>query len=356
MVKTRRTSVSAPSSARPAAKPISFVFYLAQDFPLIAFSSAVDALRLANAAVGYRAYDWRVASRDGGSVRSSCGVDISVASDLAAERKCLLNSERPAMAIVCAGRTLENPSDRALEAWLRECRLRRIAVGAFGSGSYMLAKAGLLDRKKCAIHWEKLPGFSEQFMTTFPSHTIFQEDGDVWTCPGGMAAFHMMLQIVGSDFGEQIVARVCDQALVERARLPTERQRVPLANRPGMVNETVVTVVEQMELNLAEPLSVDHLALRVNLSRRQVERLFRNHIGCSPVRYYRELRLERAKLLLMQSQIPIVGIAVSCGFLSASHFSKCYREANGMSPMQARKNRDHLAAGRIAGKAYEAAA
>ncbi|WP_411962172.1 GlxA family transcriptional regulator [Mesorhizobium sp. CA4] len=323
---------------------------------MIAFSSAVDALRLTNAAVGYRAYDWRVASRNGDPVRSNCGVDVSAVSDLAAERKNLLGSERPAMVIVCAGRLLEGSSDRGLEAWLRECRLRRISVGAFGSGSYALAKAGLLDRKKCAIHWEKLPGFSEQFLTTFPSHTLFQEDGDIWTCAGGMAALHMMLHIVDRDFGEQIVTRVCNQALVERARLPSERQRMPLANRPGMVNETVVTVVEQMELNLAEPLSVDELASRVKLSRRQVERLFRNHIGHSPVSYYRQLRLERAKLLLMQSQIPIVDIAISCGFISASHFSKCYREANGMSPMHARKNRYHLASGVIAGGLYGAAA
>lgn len=179
-------------------------------------------------------------------------------------------------------------------------------MGALGSGSYMLAKAGLLDRRRCAIHWEKLPGFSEQLAKTFPSHTIFQEDGDIWTCPGGMATFHMMLQIVGIDFGEQIVARVCDQALVERAREPSERQRVPLANRVGRVNETVMTLVGQMELNLAEPISIEEIASRVKLSRRQVERLFRNHLGCSPVRYYLKLRLERAKLLLTQSKMLIL--------------------------------------------------
>ncbi|UCI31867.1 GlxA family transcriptional regulator [Mesorhizobium sp. B4-1-4] len=331
-----------PGHVEATAKTTSYVFYLTEDFPLIAFSSAIEVLRLANTVLGYGAYEWRLASRGGTSVRSSSGVPVSVVSDLASERRNIISSERPKMVILCAGRTLEGSSDRALQAWLRECRLRRVAVGALGSGSYMLATAGLLEKRRCAIHWEKLPGFSERFSTTSPSHTIFQEDGDIWTCPGGMAALHMMLQIVGADFGKDIVTRVCDHALVDRVRESTERQRVPLASRPGKVNETIITLVEQMEMNLAEPLQIDDLALQVRLSRRQVERLFRSHLGCSPVRYYLKLRLERAKLLITQSTIPIIDIAMSCGFVSASHFSKCYRDANGMSPQQARRGRNYV--------------
>lgn len=340
--------------AKANVRPASYVFYLDDDFQLIAFSSAIDVLRLANEALGYSAYEWRVASRDGSSVRSSSGVEVSVGSDLASERKKITYSERPKMVVVCAGRTLEGSSDRPLEAWLRECRLRRIAVGALGSGSYVLASAGLLETKRCAIHWEKLPGFSERFSTTSPSHTIFQEDDDIWTCPGGMAALHMMLQIIGADFGEEIVSRICQLTLVERAREPMERQRVPLARGLGRVNKTVVTLVEQMELNLAEPLLIDDLAQQVRLSRRQVERLFTNYLGCSPVRYYLKLRLERAKLLVTQSNIPIIDIAMSCGFVSASHFSKCYRDANGVSPQQARRN--HVSRGNRLGMAFVSAA
>ncbi|MEW6506070.1 MAG: GlxA family transcriptional regulator, partial [Chloroflexota bacterium] len=319
-------------------EPKRIVFYLDQEFNFIDFSLAVDVLRLANTAVGYRAYDWSLVSLDGSFVRATCGVDISVDCDLATERKKLFTSARPAMVIVSGVFPSECKPSSTLSAWLRECTLCNVLVAAVGSASFVLAHAGLLERKKCAIHWENLPSFAEKFTKTFPNHTIFQEDSGVWTCPGGMVVFHMMLQILAGELGGEVLSSVCDQVLVQRARLPGERQRIPLVTYAGVVNENVIAIVEHMELNLFEPLSLEDLASRVRLSRRQVERLFRRHIGCSPVRYYRELRLERAKLLLAQTQIPIVEIAISCGFASASHFSKCYRDEYGLSPVQARRS------------------
>ena len=94
-----------------------------------------------------------------------------------------------------------------------------------------------------------------------------------------------------------------------------------------------------MEGCLTEPLSLLDVAGNVGLSRRQIERLFRQEMGRSPARYYLEIRLDRARHLLLQSNLPIVEVAVACGFVSASHFSKCYRELYNRSPQQERAER-----------------
>ena len=121
-----------------------------------------------------------------------------------------------------------------------------------------------------------------------------------------------------------------------------DRQRLPLRARLGVQNSKVLSIIELMESNLSEPLSLIEIAEYAGLSRRQIERLFRQEMGRSPARYYLEIRLDRARHLLIQSSLPVVEVAVACGFVSASHFSKCYRELYGRSPQQERADRKQL--------------
>jgi transcriptional regulator GlxA family with amidase domain len=152
----------------------------------------------------------------------------------------------------------------------------------------------------------------------------------------------MMLSLIGQDFGENLVNRVCEQQLTDRVRSPNDRQRLPLRARLGVQNSKVLSIIELMEGNLAEPLSLLDIADAADLSRRQVERLFRQEMGRSPARYYLEIRLDRARHLLVQSAMPVVEVAVACGFVSASHFSKCYREIYNRTPQQERAERKLL--------------
>ncbi|WP_245520383.1 MULTISPECIES: GlxA family transcriptional regulator [unclassified Mesorhizobium] len=313
------------------------MFYLVPGFSMLALSSAVEALRLANYVLGCNAYDWRLASRDGRHVNADFGFEVPATADLESERKQLASSGRPSLVLVCANSGVASPRDRALEAWLRECRLRGVTIGGLGSASHIIAEAGLLNRHRCAVHWKEWPSFGEKFPEVQPSYALYHGDGGIWTCAGGSSAFDMMLQIVSQNRGDHVAASICDEALIDQLRPPSARQRVPLSRRSIITNKKIVAMMEQMQMNLTEPLSIEDLAARVQLSRRQVERLFRELLGLSPVRYYRELRLKQANILLTQTDIQIVEIAISCGFASASHFSKCYRESNGMSPQQARK-------------------
>ena len=322
----------------------SFVFFLVPDFTMIAFATALDPLRSANRMLGYDAYQWRLASLDGRPVKASNGVECAVNTSLEEERRKMGGSDRPDMVIVCSGLNVESYNNRTAFAWLREEYNRGVAVGGLCTGAHVLAAAGLLSNKRCAIHWENLPGFAEAFPKANVFADLFEVDQNIYTCAGGTAALDMMLKLIGEDYDDSLVNRVCEQVLTDRVRSPTDRQRLPLRARLGVQNAKVLSIIELMEANLSEPLSLIEVAGHVGLSRRQIERLFRTEMGRSPARYYLEIRLDRARHLLVQSSMPVVEVAVACGFVSASHFSKCYRELYSRSPQQERLDRKQLLA------------
>ena len=322
----------------------SLVFYLIPDFTMIAFATALDPLRSANRMLGYEAYKWRLASLDGKPVRASNYVECAVDTSLEDERRKMAGPDRPSMVIVCSGINVETYYSKSTFAWLREEYNRGVAIGGLCTGAHVLANAGLLSNKRCAIHWENLPGFSEAFPKANVYADLFEIDQNIYTCAGGTAALDMMLKLIGDDFDDSLVNRVCEQVLTDRVRSPTDRQRLPLRARLGVQNPKVLAIIELMEGNLSEPLSLIEVADHVGLSRRQIERLFRTEMGRSPARYYLEIRLDRARHLLIQSSMPVVEVAVACGFVSASHFSKCYRELYSRSPQQERLDRKQLLA------------
>ncbi|MCO6185768.1 GlxA family transcriptional regulator [Rhizobium sp. L1K21] len=316
-----------------------FVFFLVPKFTILPFAGALDALRIANRMLGYKAYDWRLCSSDGEPVTSSSGLEIAVDTSLADERRYLTGEKRPGMTLVCSGTEVESYSNKTLYAWLREAHNRNVMVGSMCTGAYVLAQAGLLNGRRCTIHWENLPGFQEKYPQAEVYADLYEVDRNVYTCAGGTASLDMMLHLMDQDFGETLVNRVCEQALTDRVRSQNDRQRLPLRARLGVQNSKVLSIIELMEANLAEPLSLLEIADYAGLSRRQIERLFRQEMGRSPARYYLEIRLDRARHLLTQSTLPVVEVAVACGFVSASHFSKCYREVYHRSPQQERADR-----------------
>ncbi|MCA0050890.1 GlxA family transcriptional regulator [Mesorhizobium sp. B283B1A] len=312
-----------------------FCFYLLPAFSLQAFSSAVEALRLANEVLGREVYSWQIVSDDGEPVASSCGLLVSAGSSLSFERERFRRSiSTPAVVVVGAHNAPD--SHKQLEAWLRECRNHRSCLVGICSGTIVLARAGVAQGRRCAVHWEQFPIFSERFPDVSAAQTAFERDGDLYTCAGGDAPFDMFLDLVDHHHGTIVVNRICEKAIACRTRSAGDRQRLPLHSRVQLNHRAVIKIIEEMEANLTEPLLLDELVGSAGLSRRQIERLFRSELGCSPSRYYLDLRLERAHLLLISSRLPVVEIAMACGFISASHFSKAYRDAYGCAPHQSR--------------------
>ncbi|BAB52560.1 transcriptional regulator [Mesorhizobium japonicum MAFF 303099] len=313
-----------------------FSLYLWPGFSLQAFSSAVEALRLANEVLETESYAWRVVSDDGHPVRSNSGLTISVDTSLKEERGLRGRmGSFPSVAVICGG---SHPLavNRALNSWLRDCRARKLCLVGIASGVFSIAQTGLADGRRCAVHWEQFPSFVEQFPGVTAVQSAFEIDGDTYSCSGGDAAFDMFVQFVIEDYDTSIASRVCEKAAAMRVRQPGDRQRLPRHAGAAIHHEGLLKIIEQMERNLDEPVALEDMAASNCLSRRQVERIFSKQIGRSPARYYLEMRLERAHLLIVNSQLPVVEIAMACGFISASHFSKAYRENYGMTPREAR--------------------
>ncbi len=298
-------------------------------FSLISFTSMVEAMRLANRMSGQELYRWRFLSADGRPVRSSSGLTVEADGEL-----CSANDID--CAVVCGGIDIQRFDDRPVVSWLRRMGRRGIDIGALCTGSHILANAGLLDGHRCTIHWENLAGFLEDFPDVEVTAELFEIDRNRFTCSGGTAAIDLMLNVISRQHGHELAAAVADQLMHERIRDEHDHQRMSLPARLGVRHPKLVSVIELMERNLEEPMARADLARRAGLSTRQLERLFRKYLSRSPARYYLELRLHKARLLLLQTNMSVIDVALACGFVSASHFSKCYRDFFGRTPRKER--------------------
>lgn len=312
-----------------AQAPVDYGFLLVPEFSMIAFSAAVEPLRMANLLSGRTLYRWHVVTTDGGPVVASNG--------LALEPDCAM-AEAPPVAVlfVCSGTNVRRTANKTILAWLRKLANRKAPLGALCTGSYLLAKAELLDGYRSTIHWENMASVHEEFPGLIVSSELFEIDRDRYTCSGGIAPLDMMLHLIGQQHGAPLAAAISEQFICERIRGRNDRQRIPLRLRLGTSQPKLVEAVALMEANIEEPMGPDELARHVGLSRRQLERLFQKYLSCVPTRYYLELRLTRARQLLLQTNLSIVDIAFACGFVSAPHFSKCYRDFFGRPPRDER--------------------
>ena len=313
----------------PSELPQQLAFVLIPRFSMIAFTSAIEALRLANRAAGRELYRWRLLSVDGEAVTASNGLPLQVEGGLA-------SAERASTIILCSGLDVQRFDDKRLYSWLRRQEREGADLGALCTASHLLARAGLLDGYCCTIHWENLAAFAEDFPNVEISSELFEIDRNRFTCSGGTAAIDMMLNLISRQHGHELAVAVADQFLHERIRDRHDHQRMSLPARLGVRHPKLLAVIELMETNLEEPLGRAQLADSAGLSTRQLERLFRKYLNRSPARYYLELRLNRARLLLLQTNMSVIDVALACGFVSASHFSKCYRDYFGRTPRKER--------------------
>ena len=315
-----------PSSARAC----EIVFALMPEFNMISFGAAIAPLRKANRISGRRLYRWQLASLDGRPVRSAPGVLVGV--------DCAIDEvAQPDLVLVCCGDDVEHHvHDRALR-WLRRLAHQKVILGGIDTGTYLLAKSGVLRGYRCTTHWDHRDALIEEHPEIVVTPGICVFDRDRLSCPGGDAASDLMMNFVASEHGHHLAAAIAEELVHERIRGSRDHQRRPLVQHIGTGQPRLLDAVQLMEANLEEPLSVAQIAELAGLSRRQLERLFRKHLGCVPSSYYLRLRLAKAHHLLRQTTQSVMGIGLACGFVSASHFSKAYREVYGHPPRDERR-------------------
>jgi transcriptional regulator GlxA family with amidase domain len=312
-----------------AERPQTFVFLLLENFTLIAFASAIEPLRLANRMSGRALYAWRVVSATGEPVTASNGLVVQADGGLA-------ELGRESVIVVVGGLNVKAAISRPVLTWLRREARRGLPVGAVCTGAQAIAEAGLLEGRRCTVHWENRDSFEEDFPDIELTPNLYVIDRDRFTAAGGTAATDLMLKLIARRHGADLATLVADQMIHTAIRSDRDEQRLSIPTRIGVRHPKLATVIHRMEDSIEEPVSPAVLAQDVGMSTRQLERLFRRYLNRSPKRYYMELRLAKARNLLMQTEMSVINVALACGFTSPSHFSKCYRALYNTTPYRER--------------------
>jgi transcriptional regulator GlxA family with amidase domain len=302
-----------------------FVFLLVEEFSHLAFSCALEPLRIANLVADSEFYRWQLASVDGRSARCSNKAVTLV-------DRGLTPCEKGEKLILVSGLNVQNHVTPELLRYLRAERARGTQIGAICSGAYILAEAGFLEERKAAVHWEYHDVFAERFPSVNLTKSVFVADEKFVTASGGAAVADLMLHMIARDHGRDLAAAVADQMVYNAVREGSATQKVSIRSRYGLRNSRLGEAVRLIEEHIEEPLSSAELAHRLGISTRQLERMFERYMNTSPKRYIMDLRLHRARNLIVQSDQALTEIAMACGFTSTSHFSKVYRDHFGNTP------------------------
>lgn len=315
--------------ADSGARPKRFVFVLLDRFTMLSFACAIEPLRIANRMSGKRLYSWVIAGDAEETVACSNGVGFKL--DMGLEEV-----EREDTILLCGGIDVQSATTRRLLNWLRREARRGVRMGGLCTAGYSLARAGLLEGRRATIHWENQDSFAEAFEDVTLTKSIFVIDGNRITTAGGTSSIDLMLRLISDDHGEELASVVADQLIYTAIRTDQDTQRLSIPTRIGVRHPKLAQVIQIMEQNLEEPIAPALLARDVGLSTRQLERLFRRYLNRSPKRYYMELRLHKARNLLLQTDMSVITVALACGFTSPSHFSKCYRAQYRTTPYRER--------------------
>lgn len=310
-------------------QPTHVLILFVGEFTHLAFSNAVEPLRLANRMSGETLYTWAFASPDGGPAASSNGarmlVDHSYADVVTFDHLFLVT-----------GNDLRDHIDKPLLAFLRRARHQRASIAAFCSGAFALAEAGLLDGRQVALHWEFHAPFREAYPDVQLSNAVFVKDGPILTAAGGQAVADLVLSLIHEQHGPHLAETVSDQMIYNTVRTEAAQQRVSFQARYGIRSEKLSRAIRVMEEDLEEIETMSRVAERTGISNRQLERLFKRYLNSTPKKYLNALRLGRARQLLQETEMSVTEVTLACGFENPSHFSRLYRQTYGVSPREQR--------------------
>lgn len=311
--------------------PQDFYFLLLSNLTMLAFSAAVEPLRVANQVSGKTLYRWFVMTEDGAPVRCSNGIIITPDSGLE-------DVPKDALAFICAGtEPINSIPPRAIQ-WISRQRAFGCQVGGICTGAFALARAGLLEGRRFTLHWENQPAFHEHFIGLEPSGNLYENDAGLMTCGGGNAATDMMLDMIETNHGKDLANVVADMCIHARASNREAPQKSPMSVALGSRNKHLISALQLMNDNLETPLEMREIAEGAHISRRQLERLFKRYVAVTPAQFYLDLRVTRAHALLNETALSIAEIAAATGFNSTSQLALRFRKRFGQPPGAFRKS------------------
>ena len=310
---------------------------LVEGFPLIPFSCVVDSMRAANRLSERNLFCWEYFAADDNPVAASCGITVPT--------RALVEAKDLDSLVIVAPNTAQHFDDSKTLKQLKLLDKQRVNLGSASSGSFILARAGLLDDCRCTIHWENIPVFKELYPHVEVAFTLYEIAERRFTCSGGTAALDMMLKLIENEYGRQLAQQISQQFQHDRIRTEIDSQQMADRIDLAMSAPKLIDVINLMENNIEVPLSLPSIAEKCSLSLRQIERLFHKYRDVTPSQYYLSLRLMHAKQLLLNTNHSVIDISIATGFETQSYFTACYRKHFGSSP---RNHRSQIATERKA--------
>lgn len=325
------TEGEAKSIFSPTAETLAITFLVLPAASLMCVASSIDPLRAANRVAGARAFDWRIVSCDGSAPMTTADFPVAVAGKID-ER---LDAGR--VLIVIGGFGARTFAEPAILALVRRLGRRAPAIGAVEAGTWLLARAGLLEGRAATTHWEDMEDFAAAFPGVDVRPDRYVIDGPLFTTGGASPTFDLMLRLVRARLGMAIALDVASVFIHDRSRSSTDAQ--PLVSLGGLdaPDPRLAHAIRLMESRLDRPLTMAALAKRIGVTARTLEKLFSSAIGDTPGAYNLRLRLQAARRLVLDTAEPMADIAARTGFSSASVFSRAFSNEFGASPSALRR-------------------
>ncbi|WP_166416394.1 GlxA family transcriptional regulator [Cochlodiniinecator piscidefendens] len=307
-------------------------FILLPRYPVLSLATAQETLQSFNLMAGEAVYRWSMRAAYSETVVSSLGPEYPTGTNTD-------NHNTPDAVVVVSGLGVEAQIRPSLLSELRSYARHGVPIIGLCTGAFVLAKAGLLEGRTAAIHWSYRDGFSENFPNVRLENRLYTFDGMVGSTAGGVSAIDIFLDFIARKQGEKLSSKLAEFINYKPIRDLNAHLDIGLVNRCVARHPTLVAVLSLMEDNIEDPISIHDIARQVGVSTRQLERLFRTYVGRSPLKFYVELRISRARGLLAQTSLSITEVAIASGFSSVSTFSKRYRSLYGERPSHYRTGR-----------------
>jgi transcriptional regulator GlxA family with amidase domain len=340
-----RVSTRRPSFAQGDTPPrLRVAFLLTPRFTLTAFAGFVDALRLA-ADEGDRSRQhlihWGVLGAE--PVVASCGTSVVPTA--------LVGDARDWDCVVVVGGLLHGSQKIAAQTmnFLREAASLGKRLVGLCTGSFVLARAGLLDGHLACVSWFH----RDEFVAEFPhlrlvSNRMFVVDRERMTCAGGTSVVHLAAYLIEQALGRAAATKAL-RIMIEDQPLPATTLQPEAVLTERSTDSVVHKAMLMLEQQLHAPMPITQLCQVLGIGRRQLERRFQQDVGLSPAGYRQRLRMERARWLLLNTDLDITAIGLECGFQDGAHFSRAVRQAYGASPRALRLGSPESPAGEETG-------
>lgn len=324
--------------ASAASDPVKLGFLLIDGYALMSTSAAVEPLRAANLLAGKTLYDLRFLSPAHGRAVSSVG------SYFETEPIAEAGTDFDLVFVVAGGEPLSF-RDRTVTRYLRTLHARSVSLGGISGGAAILALAGLMENRRFTLHWQHIDALRDLSDRFLIERRLFVIDRDRYTCAGGVAPLDMMHAMVSAKHGARFARSISDWFIHTEIRPAEDPQRAGIGAQYNVQHPALLAAIELMNSHIADPLSLGQLGILSGIGVRQLERLSLQHLGQPLMRFYREMRLQKADELVQQSALALVDVGHATGCTNASHFSRLYRSHFGVTPKQRRARRKPTSSG-----------